>query len=685
MITMNRKLKSMAAAFVALAVGWSMMLPVSAANENNTLGITFDAELDTPSIAVSTEDQTVVMRVNASKGALLEGIAGEIFCEEPLELVSISNDDPRIDFEGSYNLENGKIAWDGTAELDQLENVTSIAVATFKVPANTPEGQYTVGLRNLELCKNYGDIWEDSASAETVLNVTESAVQEGYTAGLTCTQGAVRVGDTVDVFVGVSHSEDTAFAAGEILLTYDSDKLKLNQEMSKLGEGKVQDINGNITLEDYGSDKNFGTDVYKLVFDAVQDGTASVALTSAAFVNKENAVKSDLIPAELSPQTVSVTVNKKAYAVTLPDIFTGPDLAEDGESYTFAQADSKNYVYGTVSATMGGEAVEVTDNGDGTYTIQNVTGALEITGSRTEKTYSVTFLGNAAEDISGASDQATYNTDYTFTMPSVKGWAYNLESITIGGTPYNGYSVAEQVYTIPGAAIQGDIEITVNKAATEASVTVEGSGAGAAAGYDPIANIGEDYTLTLKPEKGYEYIVTARVEGMPVTVIDNGDNTYKVKKVSGSLVFLVERKVIVDGVTVSEYLTLDGSMMWMVRNNIQLDENKVPSYDGENMFWSDKYACYCYLVIAPTLTQEEASAKIGISDATAVSVDYGMDVNKTGVVDASDAQFVYNMYNALYSRFDADTTVEKFLRADINADSKVDVQDATAIIDSLLH
>lgn len=682
---MNKKLKSIAAAFAALTMCWNMVLPASAANENNALGITFDAVLDSPSITTSTEDQTVVMRVNASKGALLEGIGGEIYWEEPLELVAISNDDPRIDFEGSYNLENGRIAWDGTAELDQLENVTSIAVATFKVPANTPEGQYTVGLRNLELCKNYGDIWEDSASAETVLNITKSAAQEGYTAGVTCAQSTVRVGDTVDVFVGVSHSKDTAFAAGELLLTYDSDKLKLNQETSNLGEAKVQDINGNIILEDYGADKNFDTGVYKLVFDAVRDGAASVTLTSAAFVNKENAVKSDLIPADLSPATVAVTVNKKAYAVTLPDIFTGPDLAEEGENYTFTQTDSKNYIYGPVSATMGGEAVEVTDNGDGTYTIHDVTGALQITGSRTEKTYSVTFLGNAAEDISGASDQATYNTDYTFTMPSVKGWAYSLESITIGGTPYSGYSVAEQVYTIPGAAIQGDIEITVNKVATEASVTVEGSGAGAAAGYDPIANIGEDYTLVLKPEKGYDYTVAASVEGAPVEVIDNGDNTYTVKKVSGSLVFVVERKVIVEGVTVSEYLTLDGSIMWMVRNNIQLDENKVPTYDGKNMFWSDKYACYCYLVIAPTLTQEEASAKIGISDGTAVPVDYGMDVNKTGMIDASDAQLVYNMYNALYSEFDADTTVEKFLRADINADSKIDVQDATAIIDSLFH
>ena len=65
-------------------------------------------------------------------------------------------------------------------------------------------------------------------------------------------------------------------------------------------------------------------------------------------------------------------------------------------------------------------------------------------------------------------------------------------------------------------------------------------------------------------------------------------------------------------------------------------------------------------------------------------IDYGMDVNKTGKIDASDAQLVYNMYNAMYAGTDADVTVEKYLRADVNHDGKVTVEDAAAIIAGIL-
>lgn len=61
-----------------------------------------------------------------------------------------------------------------------------------------------------------------------------------------------------------------------------------------------------------------------------------------------------------------------------------------------------------------------------------------------------------------------------------------------------------------------------------------------------------------------------------------------------------------------------------------------------------------------------------------------MDVNGTGILDASDAQLVYNMYNAVYNEFTSDVTMEKFLRADANGDNKVDVKDAEVIINKIL-
>jgi len=268
-------------------------------------------------------------------------------------------------------------------------------------------------------------------------------------------------------------------------------------------------------------------------------------------------------------------------------------------------------------------------------------------------------------------------------MPTAEGFAYSLESITIGGTAYTGYTVAGSVYTIPGTAITGDIVITVNKSATEVAVTVEGTGAGAA-GYSATETKGQPYTLTITPESGYTYTVTATMNGETATVTDNGNNTYTIDNVTGDIVFTVERAVVTDGVTVSGYLTLDGTVMWLVKNDIEVADGKVLTYDGEKMFWSEKYEAYCYLVIADTLTAEDAKAKVGITDGTAVSVDYGKDVNMTGKVDASDAQLTYNMYIASYSGFTTEVTMEKFLRADVNGDSVINTQDAVAIITAIL-
>ena len=71
-------------------------------------------------------------------------------------------------------------------------------------------------------------------------------------------------------------------------------------------------------------------------------------------------------------------------------------------------------------------------------------------------------------------------------------------------------------------------------------------------------------------------------------------------------------------------------------------------------------------------------------DGEKVTVTNSMDVNGTGTLDASDAQLTFNMYNAVYSNFTDDVTMEKFLRADVNGDNKIDVKDAEAIVNQIL-
>lgn len=678
---MKTKLNRILSVALSVALVLGVALPTWAANESNTLGVTFDVTLDHATLTKSDAEQEVTMYLKASKEIAVNGMELTIEQATPLVLKSIDGGEESMKMSsGHYNLTNGKVIW-STEDTEDM-NLAELLVATFTVPANTPVGTYQIGVKELLLSKNYGlTEVENGATASTTLTITDQAA--GYTAGLTSTTKQVSVSDQVNVNVDVSHSSDAVFAAGEVKVSYDTAKLKFKKENSTLGSATVTDKAGVLTLEDYGTDKNLGTGVYVLEFDAIADGDANVTLTSAAFVNKENAVKSDLIAATLTPAELAITIDKKTYKVTLSDIFTGPETVTDGGDYTFTKADGDHYVYDTVTATVNGTTVKVIDNSDGTYTVKNVTGELTITGSRTEKSYSVIFEGNAASEIKDGAETATYNKDYTFTLPTAERWAYNVDKITIGGKDYTDYTVKDSVYTIAGSAIDGHIVITVSKKQTIASVKVEGTGAGAAAGYDTSATIGRDYTLTLTPEAGYRYQVTATVNGQQVAVEENG-NTYTIRAVTGDVVFNVERIVVVDGVSVSEYLTLNGTKMWLVQNKVTLADGKVPTYDGAQMFWSEKYEAYCYLTIAETLNTEVAATHVGITDGTAVDVNYGMDVNMTSKVDASDAQLIYNMYNVVYNEFTEEATAEKFLRADVNGDTKVNVTDAAAVIDHLL-
>lgn len=151
--------------------------------------------------------------------------------------------------------------------------------------------------------------------------------------------------------------------------------------------------------------------------------------------------------------------------------------------------------------------------------------------------------------------------------------------------------------------------------------------------------------------------------GGKIEVTDNGDNTYIVHNLSGNIVFTVDRSIVVDGISVEPYLTLNGTKIWIVKNNVLLVDRKVTTFEEQAMLWSDKYEAYCILVIADTLDIEDVVTKVDIVDGTAVIVDYNMDVNITGRIDASDAQLVYNMYNTSYTEFTQDATIEKFFVA----------------------
>ena len=344
---------------------------------------------------------------------------------------------------------------------------------------------------------------------------------------------------------------------------------------------------------------------------------------------------------------------------------------------------------------MGGKDVDVIDNGDGTYTVKNVTGDLTITGKRTPKTYNVTIDGTNKANTTGA-DKATYLTDYTFTVSNVNEAKYDYEiKATIGGkdvTVSKTLTNGAYTCTIAGADIKGDITITSN--ATEKSgyyvqVIFDGNGKDDATGADK-AEPGVDYTFTVDEKTGYTYEITAKnSDGTALAVTKTADGKYMIAGkdiVSGKNITITVTKTATRTVEVYEYVKMDGKTVFLVLVSGTGPANgNAITYDGNAMFQSANYNAYAYLVIGTEsldAMKEIAKTKIGEAAGTNQTVIKTTDVNKTGVSDINDAQLVWNMYNAEYSDF-ATCTMEMFLRADQDANKELNVQDARAIISAV--
>ena len=350
---------------------------------------------------------------------------------------------------------------------------------------------------------------------------------------------------------------------------------------------------------------------------------------------------------------------------------------------------------------MDGKDVEVVDNRDGTYTVKNVTGDLTVTGKRTAKKYPITVDGNAKSCISVA-DDVPYGEDYGFMADNLETDKYDYTlTMTINGKPYTpefedlSEFINSYLYTIKGDAITGNIHITFTQTkkgvAETTTVNFTGSGAADVTGGNPqTATTGADFTFTVKEDAKYNYTVKL---GNEVLTGTNGSYTIPgTKVVSGTITVTVEKTVSTQGVKVQKYVKLENQQsVWLVTVEADPGANNVYTYSGERMFKTTKYGTngtYAYLVIAPTLSVEDAAAQLSITAGEAAgTVSYGGDVNGSGVVDINDAQLVYDMYNAHYASF-SDVAMYKFLCADIADDTPegstlLNVSDAVAVISKI--
>ncbi|MDO4811031.1 MAG: hypothetical protein Q3985_03705 [Eubacteriales bacterium] len=520
-------------------------------------------------------------------------------------------------------------------------------------------------------------VTSDAAS----VTVTPAVAYEGYAVSISEDQ-TMAVGETATVKVSVNSENFNHFNAFDMQFSYDTSKLEL--DTTSLAGFTVSDKDGTVRVQVYGESRSLGQ-AFVLSFKAIDAGEAKVKVTSAKVDKAAGAVGNDAPNATLLNDTV--TINVTGYAVNLSEHFTGDEVVAPGADYTFTAKDL-HYDY-VITATMGDENATVIDNGDGTYTIKNVNGNLEITDTKTPKTYDVTVTGDDTDKVT-ALEKATYLADYTFTVPAgvaatdtMDGYSYSV-AVTVDGKEYNGYTAAGNSYTIPGKDVTGAVNIAVTKTTISAGYVPAEVAGDDVTGVDK-AEKGKDYTFTVNKKAGYDYAVNATMGGVSVPVIDNGNGTYTIKNVTGPIVINVT-KTAQKNVDVCEYVKLDGKVMYLVTVTGTVEEGKTFAYDENAMYISTKYNegknTYCYLVISDknlTDMKAEAAEKVTQMAATAETVSYDGDVNGTAVVDINDAQLTYDMYNAKYTDF---TTVSmvKFLRADVNGSKSLNTADAAAIV-----
>ena len=568
------------------------------------------------------------------------------------------------------------IDFGGKAEIPQGQ----FAELKFKV---LKTGNYHFALTTVVIVDVTGGSIMTVATAPGTVDVTaaEAPAFTGYAVSAS-EDKTVAVGENAEVKVAVSNSDSavTTYNAYDLTMTYDTDKLTYVSCVAADENAVVKEDAGTIRVIGFGGDKTLDTAAATLTFQAKGVGDAEVKLTAAKVDIGSQAVGNDAPAAFLLDDTTVIKVT--GYTVTLGEGLSGESTVAPGADYTFTATDAGNYDY-VISATMGGETTTANDNGNGTYTIPGVTGNLVINATMTPKSYNVTVEGTGAGDVTAA-DKATYNTDYTFTVTEDGNYTYNT-TVTVGGKAYTLGTPENGKYTIPGTDIKGDIVISVTKTVKPSSV-VSVTKPDYVKGNDT-ATKGQDYDFTVEKEDGYDYSEpTVKVGGVDVTdkLVKNDDGSYTIpgSSITGNITIEVTKTAAV-AVDVTEYITLNGKVMYLVTASGNFAEGQVAKYDGMSMFFSEKYNAYAYLVISADgleTVKAEAAAKVKVAEGTAAgTVDYTGDVNGTKVIDVNDAQLTYDMYNAKYESFDA-VSMLKFLNADVNGDKKVNVTDATAIV-----
>lgn len=514
----------------------------------------------------------------------------------------------------------------------------------------------------------------------------------------TATSAEVNKPVSVALFMG-QEPGDLTYNTFFFQFSYDAEKLDFANAAIGNSSETPAIINDNsdaglLTIGGYGEVRSDSS--IMLNFTVKAAGEATVKLVKAQMDVRANTAKDAQTASVPAGQSDTVTILCGGFPVVLPKCATGAAYVTENGDYTFTADPGYNYDF---SATVNNEKVDIINNDDGSYTIENVTGELVIKANSTPtvKTYAVTVEGDGPGDVN-APTPATHGLEYTFTVTQAANYDYAV-AVTVNGQPVTctvSSSGSRYTYTIPAAFVTGSVVITVKKAPQSGTTQIVLTGSGAADVWEGVTSYtvksGEAFAFGINHRDGFDYTVTVMAGEKTLTLQRNENaSTYTIPGdyIKGGIIMVSITKTAQLAMTVNaaEYVKLiNGNAVWLIT---AVPETKLPAtkslyYDDTAMFWSEKYEAYAWLLVDKgTAAGIAAAAKsvISVKGNSTVSVSYSGDVNGTGHTDINDAQYVYDLYNAKHSALD----MEKFLRCDVNGNREVSVDDVQAVVSLLLR
>ena len=521
------------------------------------------------------------------------------------------------------------------------------------------------------------------------------------------------------------------FNATEILIQYDKAKLSYSGIYKGEENFSVTEMaDGCVKLIDYGGHQE--TPLYVLAFDVLEDvestydepAFATFEVVEAGFGTIESAATQNLIPATLPDEPLTVEVRPEQFYVRYDagEYYSPVEIVEKGEDLVFypERATGAYYDYELPVVKINGQEVTVTPTQDGGWLVENAENVVYVQPAvRTPKSFGAVVYHDVEGSpvISDKTANAVYLSDVSFTIPAnlaptetESGYEYNA-TITVAGQNYtlpqpSVDELGNRTYTVPGADVKGAVAVTVTRtdlAPTKYTVSLGGA-AGADAKFEGAASAGSsiqvDKTGTASAvlnvsineglNKGYNYVV--KVDGVEVELDQNGQVT--IESIDANTHVEVEKTLNVENVTnvvkigeeEKNYLTMNGQNMWLIQlpNHVQNTETANYKYAGQEMFWSADHNNFICVVISAEKPSIEASQFELVSvSATQTIATNDWDVNKSGDLDANDAQLIWNMYNNQYDGFSETVNGEKFMLADANHDGVLDTKDASVIINQI--